>query len=858
MKKSLKIKLAVVTIIVLAAAGYATYMCVNYFFYDEYRKYLTGYTYEEGREFTALKDSDPRVKGMVLAAENDILKLYTDTATTEVAVYDKRTGEVTYSNPVDRAADPIANGRNKIDLNSQFVLTYYDINMTLVTMYNYDYSVERGQYTYEGIDNGIRYTYMCGNFNSPTGLVPVYITRERLEEKILSRLTDKEAKSISKNYIESKDLPGFLELTKGSQSNKVGLEKIQKLIEQAGYTQEDFDADAAAAAGGKVVERTSFTVPLEYRLEGDKLVVTIPADKIVETGSGRLSNIDLLSYFGAGGTGEEGYIFVPNGSGSLIYFNNGKKSERYNQYVYGMDELSQTYTVVEDLEKARLPVFGIKRDNSAVFAEVTSGDALSNIIAQVSGDTNSYNYVHSSFMLRGSEIVSMFGVTGSSADLPTLEKDIYDLDLTVSYSFLEKEAASYSGMAGYYRNELISRGELVRKEEESSIPFYLDIVGGVKMQQSILGIPYLSVYAMTTFDEAGKIADSLMKGGISNLRVNYLGWFNGGYYHDVPKQVKVERKLGGRKDLKALNNKLNEAGAVLYGDVAFQRVSWESDHFNYKLESSLWYSGYPVFFGRVNPATLTQTSSLGYYEIMFNILSPKYLVRYVDKFRKAMDKVDVSGISLRDLGDVLASDRKRTNIINRQEAKQIVLGQFTALDQEFGHLMVNGGNSYTWAYASDLTNVPSGHNPFYIVDEEVPFYQMVIHGYIDYTSGAINLSDSYDKQQIVLRMIEFAAAPHFTFSWEESSKIKYSAMNSFYSTQYLTWMDDAEEIYQRTNEVLKKVVNSAVAEHVILGDGIRKITYDNGVVIYINYNDTGVTAENISIPAKSYVMGGAE
>ncbi len=40
MKKSLKIKLAVVTIIVLAAAGYATYMCVNYFFYDEYRKYL--------------------------------------------------------------------------------------------------------------------------------------------------------------------------------------------------------------------------------------------------------------------------------------------------------------------------------------------------------------------------------------------------------------------------------------------------------------------------------------------------------------------------------------------------------------------------------------------------------------------------------------------------------------------------------------------------------------------------------------------------------------------------------------------------------------------------------------------------
>ncbi len=856
MKKSKKIRLILFAVIVLAIIGYVAYISVNYFFYDEYKRYLTDYSYEAGNEFAALEDSDPKIDGMVLVAENDILKLYTNVVTTEVAIYDKRSGEITYSNPVDRANDTVANGRNMDDLNSQFMLTYYDTSMTQATMYSYDYSIERNQFTLESIENGIRYTYLCGNLDSATGVIPIYITEERLIEKVLSKLSEKNAKKVRNNYMDSSTIAGFLELTTGIQASKVALGKMEKLFEEAGYTQEDFNVDGAAAAGGEVVERTTFTIPMEYRLEGEKLIVTIPTAQIVETGSGRLGNIDLLSYFGAAGVEEEGYILVPNGSGSLIYFNNGKKTDRYNQFVYGMDELAQGYTVVEDTEKARLPVYGIKHANSAVFAEITSGDTLANIVAKVSGETNSYNNVYPSFVIRGSEKVSMFGVEGVSADLPTLEKNMYHLDLTITYSFLDKEHASYSGMANYYRNELIARNELTRKEEETDIPFYLDVVGGVKMQQSILGVPYLSVYPMTTFEEAGIIVDNFQDNNISNLRVNYLGWFGGGYYHDAPKKVKVERKLGGKNDLKALNEKLTEGGGTLYGDVAFQKVSWDADYFNHKMESSMYYSGYPVFYGRVNPATLRQTSSLGYVESLFNVLSPKYLVRHVNQFNKSMDKITISGITLRDLGDTLASDKKRTNIINRQQAKQIVLGQLAELDEAQGNLMISGGNAYSFAYAADLINVPASDNPFYLVDEEVPFYQMVIHGCIDYTSGSLNLSDSYDKLEIILRMIEFGTAPHFTLSYDESSEIKYSALNVLYSTQYETWLGDAVEIYQKSNEALKHVVNATITDHTIVSDGVKKISYDNGVIIYINYGDTEVIVDQLRIPAKSHVVEG--
>ncbi len=852
MKKAKKVRWIIIAAILFGIAVYALYLCLNYFFYMDYRKYLGSYTVEAGKEFVRLDDSDPAVEGMVPVAENDILKLYTNTTTTEVAVYDKRSGEVTYSNPLMRGSDPLANGRNLIDLNSQFMLTYYDSSMTEVTMYNYDYSVERNQFTLESIDDGIRYTYLLGNLDSPTGLVPPLITEARLQEKILSKLTEKEARTVRNNYVESTAADGFLELPSGILASKVALSKLQKLVEQAGYTQADFDEDAASAAGGEVKERTTFTIPLEYRLEGDKLAVSVPAREIKETGSGRLARIDLLSYFGAGDAMEEGYLLVPNGTGSLIYFNNHKKTERYNQYIYGMDELIQSYTVVENTEKARLPVYGIKHRKSAVLAEITQGDTLANLIAQVAGNTNSYNYVYPSFLIRGSEEVSMFGVEGVSADLPTLEKDIYDVKLTVTYAFLEEKDASYTGMASYYRKDLAARGGLGQKEASREIPFYLDIIGGVTMEQSILGIPYHSVYPMTTFEEAGTIIDEFAANNITNLRVNYLGWFGGGYYHDVAKKLKVERKLGGRRELEALNEKLTELGGKLYGDVAFQKVSFEADNFNYKMESAMYYSGYPVMFGAVNPAVMRQTNSMGYEGNLYNIVSPKFLVRHVSEFVDAADKANISGISLRDLGDILSSDKKRTNIINRQQAKEVVLGQLEAIRGAADHLMISGGNGYSLAYATDLENVPAGHNPYYIVDEEIPFYQMVVHGSIDYTSGAVNLSDSYDKQEIILRMIEYGSSPRFTLSYEESSKMKYSALNVLYTTQYHTWLADAADIYHKTNEVLKNVENSAITGHEILGSGIRMVTYDNGTVIYINYNNTETTVDGKTIPAKSY------
>lgn len=857
MNKVKKYKTYFIISIIVAVIIYIAYFLMHYVFYDGHKKYLKEYSMEAGSEYKPIKESKSFIEGMELAAENDYLKLYTNTETTEIAVYDKKGDKIYYSNPVDRAEDTVATGINKTALNSQFMITYYDKSMTESSMYNYDYSVERNQFKIEAIENGIRYVYVLGNLGSSTGIVPPIISIERLEELVLSKLSEKDAKTVRLGYLDMKDKEGFLELSKGVQGNKIKMSKIIKLFEEVDYSFEDLEQEAILAEGsGKGSDKTSFTIPLEYRLVDDKLQVSIPTHEIVETGNEKLGGIELLSFFGAGSTEDEGYMLVPNGSGSLINFNNGKKVERYNQYIYGMDETQQSFTVVENTLKARLPVFGIKKGSSALFAEIIEGDALANLISYCSGISNSYNVVYPAFTIRGTGKASMFGSTGMSADLPTLEKDIYKLDIKINYSFLADEDATYSGMASHYRDELVSRGVLSKKEASNSIPFYLDIVGGVKKQVSFLGIPYLSVYPMTTFKEAGIMVDEFVDNGVSNIRLNYLGWFNGGYYHNTTKKVKVDKKVGSKKALSKLNNKLKETNSILYGDVALQKVSFVAKNYNYKMESSQYYAGYTVSLGRVNPATLRQTGGLGYFETNFNILSPKFLERYVSKLNKGLRKVDLSGVSLRDLGNTLTSDKKRSKVISRQEAKDIVLAQLEDLATKQENLLINNPNAYAFQYATDITDAPSSHNKFHIVDQEVPFYQMVIHGHIDYTSAAINLSDTYNKRDSILKMIEYGISPRFTLSYKESSEIKYSGLNSLYSTQYKLWLEDAVSMYEEINSVLKNVTNSSIIEHIELEEGIKKVTYDNGCIIYINSTNEDVNVDGLNISAKNYALEG--
>lgn len=857
MKKQLtlgrKIVYTILIVALLAAAVYGTYYLLHYYFYDAYKQYLSSYTYETGTELE-LGEELPGTKGYFLVAESDVLGLYLNEDTTDVAVLDKRSGKVTFAVPTDADDDPVANNTNKNYLKSHVLVTYFNASRTEGTYDSWSMSVEREQFSFEAIENGVRVIYDLGDY-SDSMTIPMYMSEEKFQE-IYGQLSESDAKSFGRYYSTTSDVAGMRQLLKTVRSNKGTQRKIAEMLESAGFTDEDY-VEQMALAGSNVTVPVSFTIALEYRVEGDHIEVSVPVSAIEEKGGAYVYKIQLLRNFAAAGTDEEGYIVVPNGDGSLIYFNNEKTTaSNYTQYIYGIDPLSADYIIVEKSSNATMGLYAICREDSSVLATIEDGASLAMLTAGVSGKVNSYNFVYTTFVVRGSEKLEMFGTTGNEATLPLIEPVAYDCNLTVRYSFLGEDYTGYSGVANYYRERLIEEGVLTLREtgDETDIKFYYDVISGLEMTEYFLGKQYMGLTAMTTFAEAEEIAGTLDSLGISNQVMNLQGWFNGGYYHDVPDIVWINWKLGGKSGLEDLNTTMTSLGGTLYGDVAFQKVTYDADRFNYETESSKYYSGYVVGFGQINPTTLRQTSSLGYIETCYDLISPKFLVRYVDEFSDSVEKIDISGISLRDLGSVLQSDKKRTEPITREEALDIVTAQLALLADTGKQMMVNQANDYAWSVADDILNLPLGDNEYVIVDEDIPLYEMIVHGAIDYCGDAYNLADSSNEKQLILNMIEYGAAPHFIFTWKATSEMKYSGLNSLYSTTFDTWKEKAASVYLEVNECLRQVNGETIVSHEILQSGVRKVTYSNGIVIYVNYNEQAVTADGTQIPAMGYVV----
>ena len=770
-----KVFLAILGIVVVSVAAYLLYYFFHYTRYNKYRNYLSSYEYETGSVFNPIPENSADVAGMQLAAENDYLKLYTDLKTANIAVYDKRDGSITYSNPLNADEDSMANASNLNALKSQFIVTYYNQDVKSGTYDSYSQCVAKNQFTAESIEGGIRYLYKIGNEKDNNGQEGIH-----------------------------------------------------------------------------------FDIPLEYRLKDDSLEVSIPVSGIKEYGNGSIARIQLLRYMGAAHNDEEGYLVVPNGSGSLIYFNNGKTTAAsYSQYIYDIDPVAASYTTTENITGVKLPLFGICRPDRSLLVTVEDGASTALITAGISGVYNDYNYAFPTFVLRNIDNLRNFGNT--TQDVYVLEQDIYDINCRVRYTFLNEDNSGYAGLANYYRERLMAEGVLAKQEETENIPFYYDIIAGVKETSHFLGVQYLHTFTMTSFKEAGEISTDLKDNGITNQVMNLQGWFNGGYYHDAPHNIRVYAKMGGKSGLETLNQTLAENGGTLYADVDFQEVTFADDYFNYNAEGSRYYgAGYVVALGQINPTTLYNSSGLSYMETKYDILSPKYLPRYVGSFAKKIQKYDVAGLSLRDMGDLLASDKRRTNVINREEALDVLLSQMDVLEATGKKLMTEKANSYVFAYSSDILNVPLTGNDFNIIDENIPLYEMIIHGSISYSSDLLNFEDEDHMQETILQMIEAGAAPHYVFTWEESSKMKDTGLSRYYATTYETWKDDAIAVYNKVNEPLKYVTGAVITNHEILANGVRKVTYDNGVVIYINYDEEDLTADGKTVAAQSYRLEGAE
>lgn len=803
---------------------------------------------------------------MRLVSHNDFLELYINEETTEVAVKDKRSGYIWYTNPQDREKDSKAAGLNKDLLASQMTITYYTPSSQAKMMNNYSDSVRLGQFDIETIENGVKITYRIGK-ESKVYVVPQVISKERMEEKILNNINETDAKKLLRQY-------RLLSLENVSESRKQELlaqypslkngdiyvlaenvrdymkESLQEIILSAGYTLEDMNEDHAANNVPPAQENKEvFKISIEYILEGENLVVRVPTEEIeYHHDSYPLYSIKLLEFFGAAGLQDEGYMLVPDGSGSLIYFNNNKlASSSYVINVYGNDRSVPLTERSSLIEQAYLPVFGMKKGENAFFAIIESGDAMARVCADISGRVNSYNSVCSEFVLIPNDVLDISDYSGNYV-IMVYQPRIFKGDIKIRYAFLNGENANYAGMARYYRKYLEKQYGMVQRQLYDNVPFYLELVGAIRKVRSIAGVPINVLQPLTTYDQAIEIIDQLKKGGVEDVVLKYTGWANGGVHHTIPSTVTLISKLGGNRAFSRLKNYLEQNQIDYFMDfgIIYAYKNTLFDDFIVRAHASRYITKEIASIYDYNIATDVQDLDRGPYYI----ISPSRIPHIVDGMIRGLQDLSVKGVSIRDAAIDVNSDFRERRLIDRQQARDILVSQFEKMKNSGLMLMVEGGNAYSLPYVDHIINIPEESNRFYITDESIPFLQMVIRGHISYAGEPINLASDYRKA--MLKAVEVGGGIHFTFIYDENSAVKETYYDHYYSSEYRIWLDRALDFYREVNEALKDVQGQAIENHEKLAENVYRTTFENGVQVIVNYNNEAVNIQGMVIEGKGY------
>jgi len=815
-----------------------------------------------------------KIKSMRKIEESENLILYFNDKTAEIAVKQKSTGNTFFSNPVNIENDNINAANVKNELKSQIKLEYVAKNK-IFKMNSWENCISLNQFTFNKIKNGISVSMSIGRVNQQK-LFPNLITKENFEKRILNKLDEKSKSTILKCYkfyslkdaVDEEQKKDWLDrfpilsehdiyairgiYTTNDLATRLQ-DKLEKYMQEVNYTldmvKEDHQLTGYEEEGDNFA---LFNIDIQYTIEGDQLYVKIPSESIqYDTENFHLLKLMPMEYLGAGKTGTDGYIFIPDGSGALVNFNNsGNKKMLYTTYpVYGKDfSVKQEDTIKSSVH---FPVLGIDSGDRGLFAIIESGDAIADITCELGNIIHPYNAAFPTFNIAYKDMFMMsYGTSGgedNGASVVTVDKNEFKGDIRVRYSFLSENNSDYSGMAKEYREYLINK-EVLKNNSKNDIPFYLEVLGSINKVGKFWGINKRMDIPLTTYKESELIINELLNDDITNINLIYKGWQNGGLNYTAPTKINNIRSLGGNKEFNNLIHRLNQNNIGFFPDVDMMYVYEDEffDGFNYRQDSAKMLDKSIAAKSKIRLAN----SKVNYNTFMFTI-SPNMLKSYVDKYMDQYNKYDINNISLGSLGNSLNSDFNRKHPVNREQAKALVINQLDKIDNE-NKIMVEGGNAYTLPYVSHIVNIPEDNSKFQIYDEVIPFMQMVLHGYVNYAGSPANLSSDYDEH--ILKSIETGSSIYFTLAYKNTDELKDSNNNGYYSVEYKNWIDDAKIAYKTVNSVLKEINDQVITKHEMLEKGVYRTTYENGTKIIVNYTDNEVKIQDYKINAKGFKL----
>ena len=226
----------------------------------------------------------------------------------------------------------------------------------------------------------------------------------------------------------------------------------------------------------------------------------------------------------------------------------------------------------------------------------------------------------------------------------------------------------------------------------------------------------------------------------------------------------------------------------------------------------------------------------------------------LNKFAKNYAKQGVSNLALAGITNNLFTYTYSSDAYSRFQCAD-TYAQAVAKADETLNLVMEQPFAYLWKNTKAFLDMPVYMSNFLYEDESVPFLSIVLKGVMPVYSDYVNFEAN--KEEFFLKMVETGNYPSFFITKESAADLIYTNSSDIYSSQYDVYR---EEIIAYTNElkaVYDKVAGAMITGHEILDNGVRIVTYSNGVQIYLNYGVATQTVDGVSIDTMSYKVVGA-
>ncbi|MCR5599995.1 MAG: hypothetical protein K6G33_04550 [Ruminococcus sp.] len=574
--------------------------------------------------------------------------------------------------------------------------------------------------------------------------------------------------------------------------------------------------------------KAGFRYPVEYTLEGDHLRASVKVSEIKESKASNVATeMTVLGSFGAASDKEDGYFVIPDGCGALVRFNNNRSFQNniYQQRIYGSDITAVPQMRGAVSEQIYLPVYGIVNGDNALLAVAAKGDSNAYITANVSKQSNSsYNICNFTFILRGTD---NFLMSGSNERYTVFEKgEIKSDDIEVLYYPISKKGADYTDIAARYRQYLLEEQGVEIRSKAGDSAMYLDLYGGTMKKKPILGIPVSLKTSVTDYSQAADIISTLREDGVDDMVISYNNWTNDGIKNKVDTGAKPSGKLGGRSDFSKLTKLIDDSGYELYP------VSDNRDFFS---GNGYWsFTSTAVRVSGAYSQVVSYDKAYGIpdgYRKNMSLLSPSYFGKVSGEIADSYSKAGLSGVSLASLTSSLYGDYGKKNI-SRAKSEELLRKSYEKINSKLsGGILADSANAYALPYVSHITGVPMSSGRFDLFDEDIPFYQLVMHGVIPYSTTAVN--GDADSERLLLMAAATGSCLSYDMIHSETSELKDTEYDVLYYANYKYWTDTAAKEYALLKPVLSAVSDSFISDYETDGSKITA-TYENGVVVKVD------------------------